>query len=311
MYRKRRKIRYYNGPASRERLRDKPWFPYAVVALVALALALILGSILGRVADRSGGKIYERKNLCDFGGVTDAAEKFADVSPLDADFLSLAGMDNGDIRTELSDLGFGDGVSVLLYDGRGGLYYASETSGIASISLTERSDVTLPEFVERAQNKGKTSIGVLISTAFSKENEAARILKKAEELAVLSEIASAAFDEVLIVGLSSDAGLAAEVNAYLRDVSELLNGRSRLGVAVDGTLAVADMARVVAASAEYADRFVLDLCGCSNEELTAAIEKNAYYLTYYKMCVMFTARDQYEIVSSYGVAGSLRFEKNP
>lgn len=310
MYRKRRKIRYYNGPVSHERLRDKPWFLYVVIALVALGVALILGSVLDGVADRTGGKLYERKNLHDFGGV-DAWEKYGALPSVDADFLSLFGLDNGDIRGELSDLEFGDGVTVLLYDGNGDVYYASELPSSTSLSLGRRSSVTLSTLAQRAEDKGKTSVGVFVSGAFAEKEQADRILGRAKELAILSEIASSGLDEILIVGLPVHQELAAEIHAYLRDVSELLNGKMRLGVAVDGELNAADIARVVAASAEYADRLVLDLCGCSNEALTAAIEKNAYYLTYYKMCVMFTEREQYEIVSSYGVSGSLRFEKNP
>lgn len=310
MYRKRRKIRYYNGPTSRERLRDKPWFPYVVIALVALVLALVVGSILGGVADKTGGKVYERKNLYDFGGVEEAAEKFADIPLLDADFLSLSNMDNGDIRSALSDLEFGGGVAVLLYDGRGGVYYSSDLSGTAGLSLTEHSSVTLSQLAQRANDKGKISVGIFVSSALTEENEATRILKRAEELAILSEIADSGMDEILLVGLPSDEALSAEVNAYVRDVSALLGGRMRLGISVDGKQNAADMARVVAAAAEYADRFVLDLCGLSNDEITTAIEKNAYYLTYYKMRVMFDLREQYEIVSSYGVSGGILFEKN-
>lgn len=307
MYRKRRKIRYYNGPASRERLRDKPWFPYALIALAALVLALIVGSILGGVVDKTGDKVYERKNLYDFGGVKEAAERFADVPSLDADFLSLVGLDSGDIRGELSDLAFGDAVATLLYDGKGGVYYSSDLSGLA---LTEHSSVSLAQLAERAQSKGRVSIGIFLTSAFLAEDQAARILKRAEELAILSEIAGSGLDEILIVGLPSDEALSAEVNAYARDVSALLNGRIRLGIAVDGKQNAADMARVVAATVEYADRFALELVGLSNEELTDAIEKNAYYLTYYRMRVMFDSREQHEIVASYGVSGGILFEKN-
>lgn len=307
MYRKRRKIRYYNGPASRERLRDKPWFPYALIALAALVLALIVGSILGGVVDKTGDKVYERKNLYDFGGVKEAAERFADVPSLDADFLSLVGLDSGDIRGELSDLAFGDAVATLLYDGKGGVYYFSDLSGLA---LTEHSSVSLAQLAERAQSKGRVSIGIFLTSAFLAEDQAARILKRAEELAILSEIAGSGLDEILIVGLPSDEALSAEVNAYARDVSALLNGRIRLGIAVDGKQNAADMARVVAATVEYADRFALELVGLSNEELTDAIEKNAYYLTYYRMRVMFDSREQHEIVASYGVSGGILFEKN-
>lgn len=309
MYRKRRKIRYYSGPVSRERLRDKPWFPYAVVALVALVLALIVGSILGGVADRTGGKVYERKNLHDFGGVEEAEERFASVPALDADYMSLSGMDNGDIRSALSNLEFGDGVAVLLYDD-GRVYYSTDLEDTTSVSLTEKSSVSLSTFAERAQGKGKVSIGIFLSSAFFEEGEAARILARAEELAILSEIASSGMDELLLVGLPSDPALAVEVNAYLRELSVLLDGRMRLGVAVDGREDATDMAHTVAVAVEYADRFTLDLRGLSDEELTAAIEANAYYLTCYKMRVMFDTREQYEIVSSYGVSGGVLFEQN-
>lgn len=309
MYRKRRKIRYYSGPTSRERLRDKPWFPYAVIALSALVLALIVGSILGGVADKTGGKVYERKNLHDFGGVEEAEERFVSVPTLDADYMSLSGLDNGDIRGALSDLAFGDGVAVLLFDGRGGVYYSSNLSG-AGLSLTQQSSVTLSQLVDRAQDKGRASVGIFVSSALLEESATARILKKAEELAILSEISTSGLDEILVLGLPSGEALSAEVNAYVRDVSALLNGRTRLGVAVDGTGKTDETARAVAATLEYADRFVLDLRGLSNEELTAAIERNAYYLTYYRMTVMFDAREQYEIVSSYGVAGGVLFDEN-
>lgn len=310
MYRKRRKIRYYSGPTSRERLRDKPWFPYAVIALVALVLALIVGSILGGVADKTGGKVYERKDLHDFGGVEEAAEKFASVPALDADHMSLAGLDNGDIRGALSDLEFGDGVAVLLYDGEGRVYYSSDLEATTSVILTEKSSVSLSSFAERAESKGRVSVGVFVSTAFAEESEAARILARAKEMAILSEIASSGMDELLLLGLPSDPALAVEVNTYLYELSTLLNGRMRLGVAVDGTGDAAAMAHAVAVTAEYADRFVLDLRGLSNEALTAAIEANAYYLTYYKMGVVFDTREQYEIISSYGVSGGVLLEKN-
>lgn len=304
MYRKRRKIRYYSGPVSRERLRDKPWFPYAVIALAALVLALIVGSILGGVADKTGGKVYERKNLHDFGGVEEAEERFASVPALDADYLSLSGMDNGDIRGALSDLEFGDGVAVLLYED-GKVYYSTDLEDTTSVSLTEMSSVSLSTFADRADSKGRVSIGVFVSSAFAEEGEAARILARAEEMAILSEIATSGMDELLLVGLPSDPALAVEVNAYLRELSAILDGRMRLGVAVDGKEEAADMAHTVAASVEYADRFALDLRGLSDEELTAAIEANAYYLTYYRMRVMFDTREQYEIVSSYGLSGGI------
>ena len=42
MRRKRRRIQYYNAEPTKERLRDKPWLPFALVALAALVIALIV-----------------------------------------------------------------------------------------------------------------------------------------------------------------------------------------------------------------------------------------------------------------------------
>ncbi len=307
MYRKRRKIRYYNGPTSRERLTAKPWFPYAVVALAALALALILGAILGSIAD-GDKKFYPKKDLLDLGGAEDTDKNFAAVTPLQGDSLSLAGKDNGDIRSALSDLSFGDTVVSVLYDGQGNVYYDSELPSSA-VSVKEKSQVTLDGFAERAADKGRISVGVFVTTAFRETDEAVRIVKKAEEMAILSEIARSAFDELVVVGLPTSAELAVEVNAYVRSAAALLDGKMSLAVAVDGTGAASDTARLVAASEAYADRLVLDLRGLADTALSSAVEKNAYYVTYYRMCVLFDSADDAALLDAYEGLGKLLVEK--
>lgn len=308
MYRRRRKIRYYNGAVARTRISAKPWFPYATVAVVALVLALILGGILGGVSKGKEIKEYPKKDLYTFGGVKEAAERLADVKVPNGDFVSMEGLENGDIRYALQELDFGDAVVTLLYDGADQVFYNSELS--ADLSLTERGSASLERFAERVNDKGKTSIGIFVSTAFDEPNEATRIVEKARELALLSEIAAAGLDQVLIVGLTGDEALLAEVNLYLCQAADLFVNQTLLCVAIDGKGSGETVARMVSAALPYADRLALDLCGMSSEEMPAAIERNAYYLTYYKMAVLFDQEEQAALLDSYSVLGKLLFEKS-
>ncbi len=308
MYRRRRKIRYYNGPSSQEKITGKPWFPFAIVALAALILALVVGAILGGIADGEDQKNYVQKNLYDFGGTEETVEKFAALSKLNGDFLSLSGKENGDIRSALSDLEFGNAVVSVLYDGQGSVYYKT---GISSevLALERKSSVTLDGFAERVDGKSKRSIGVFVSTAFENEDETARIMKTAEETVILSEIAASDVDMILIVGLPCNTDLLPEINSYLKRVYELVPGRMSLAVAVDGTGTSTDMARLVSAAEAYADRLVLDLRGFTGEMLSSEVEQNAYYLTAYRMCVLFDHREDAELLDSYGTVGKLLLEK--
>ncbi len=309
MYRKRRKIRYYNGPASQERLSAQPWFPFVMVALVALVLALILGAILGSIAKGDKGDTYDRKSLYDFGGTQETAEKFASLAKLNGDFVSLSGKDKGDFRQALSDIAFGNAVLATLYDGKGNVYYQSE---IASdlLPLNKKSDISLDYFAERVDAKSKRSIGVFVSTAFETEDEAARILKKAEEMVILSEITSSNIDMILLVGLPCHAELLPEINSFLKGVYDLVPSRMSFAVAINGTGTASDSARLIAAAEAYADRLFLDLRGLSGDALASEVEQNAYYLTYYRMNVLFDSREDVERLDAYEEVGKLLLEKN-
>ncbi len=308
LYRRRRKIRYYNGAAARTRLSAQPWFPYALVAVIALVLALILGAILGGISKGNAVKEYPKKDLYTFGGVKEAAERFADVKAPNGEFISLAGLENGDVRYALRELEFGDAVVVLLYDEAGQVFYDSDLSG--ELSLAVRSSVTPERLAERIHDSDKASIGVFVSSVWGEENEAARILKKAQELALLSELASTGMDQVMIMGLTGEEALLTEVNSYLRQVAELFEGQTLLTVAVNGMGSSEELARMVSAALPYADRFVLDLCDLADEDMTVAVERNAYYLTYYKMAVLYNKEEQGALLDAYGIEGKLLFEKN-
>ncbi len=309
MYRKRRKIRYYNGPASQEKLTAQPWFPFVVVALAALVLALILGAILGGIAKKDGSASHDRKNLYDFGGTEETAQKFASLARLNGDYVSLSGKENGDIRYVLSDLEFGNAVVTTLYDGQGNVYYNSKISSDV-LSLNEKSSVTLDGFADRVDGKDKRSIGVFVSTAFESEDEAARILKKAQETVILSEIAASDMDMILIVGLPCDSEMLPEVNSFLKSVYDLVPDRMSLAVAIDGTGAVSDSARLIAAVEAYADRLILDLRGLGGDVLASEVEQHAYYITYYRMNVLFDNREDVEVLDAYEGVGKLLLEKN-
>ncbi len=308
MYRKRRKIRYYNGPASQERLTAQPWFPFVMVALAAVVLALILGAILGGVAKGDNAPTFERKNLYDFGGTEETAEKFASLARLNGDYLSLSGMKNGDLRYKISELEFGNAVVSTLYDGQGNVYYNSNTAADL-VSLNKKANVTLDTLAERIDAKDKRSIGVFVSTAFDSEDEATRILHKAQETVILSEIASSDMDMILIVGLPCDSDLLPEVNSFLKSVYDLVPSRMSLAVAIDGTGVSSEAARLIAAAEAYADRLILDLRGLTGDALAAKVEQSAYYLTYYRMNVLIDNREDVERLDAYEGVGKLLLEK--
>ena len=96
MRRKRRRIQYYNAEPTKERLRDKPWLPFLLVALAALVIALIVGAILGGIAERTDREGIPYGDLADLGGV-DAPDKTYDTLQFAGNYnlrgLSVANLD--------------------------------------------------------------------------------------------------------------------------------------------------------------------------------------------------------------------------
>ena len=308
MHRKRRRIQYYSGEPTLARLRDKTWFPLAILIAAALVLAIIVGSILGGIADRAQISGFEHKDLLDFGGVDKPEEKFGTLKRFTGDTVDLWGMAEGDFRRAISDLPEGNAVGVLLYDGEGGVYFDTDLIEKGEASLQVKAPITAEEIADTAKAKDRYSIGVFVTGAFRESDEQIRILRISQEIALLSELASAGIRQLLIVGFPTDSDDVSAVNSYVRQAREFC-GNVTLGVAISSEDASSSgIARLVACTEEYVDSYMIDMRDVSADQLGGHIERNAYFLTAYNMRLMLAGAERETLVSvaeQYGVKSYL------
>ena len=300
MRRKRRRIQYYNAEPTRERLRDKPWLPAVILVAVALISALLVGTILGNVAARSRREGVNWGDLGEYGGVS-AEKRYDGLYPVRSDHVSLSGLDESDFSRAIRDLPESNGVSVLLYDGQGGVYFdaelAKKTDGWRVLS-----PITPEELVGAATDRERYVVGFFETGAFREADEQLRLLAVAREIALLRELATAGIGEVVILGLPEETEQADAVQSYVRQADEAL-GNVPLGVAV-GT-DVERTAQTVARTEAYADAFYLDARALSDEALGRAVTTHAYYLTYYNMRLMLSDADRETalgVADGFGIA---------
>lgn len=288
MRRRRRRIQYYSAEPTRERLRDKPWVPFALIALTALVIALVVGSILGGIARRTERDGITYGDLADFGGV-DAEKTYETLFSVRAEFVSTSGMDGRDFEDAVEDLPEGNAVGFWLYDGRGGVWFDTALAHKTAEKLTVRAPVTATELVETATSEDRYSVGYFVTGAFGETDEQLRLLTVAHEMALLAELAAAGIREVVVVGLPADAEWATEVARYVRQADEVL-GQTILGVAVSAESG--DAARLVGVTEAFADCYFLDLRSLSGDVLGKAVTESAYYLTKYRMRLMLDGTDR-------------------
>lgn len=292
--RKRRKIRYYNGPAYATKITQQVWFPFVAVAVAALLLGLVLGLILSAVSSDSKLARLPARGLAEFGGVEDPIEKYAPLLAVTGGTVDPLGMSEAELKKAMvrDD---GNAVGVLLFDGA--LHYDSELSlGYEDGGLAAKT------IARCAEAKSRYSVAIFVSAAFAETDTAKRAYEKGRELALLCEIASAGFREILIFGLPSEEAYVSEVSLYLAGVRDF-SPHTYVGVALAGNLGDAEIARLVASTEMSADSFALDLRGLEKDAAGKAVERNAYYLTQYNMRVIFDASA--EIASSYTLSSYL------
>lgn len=289
MRHRRRRIQYYNAEPTRERLRDKPWVPFALIAIVALVIALIVGAILGSIARRTDRNGITYGDLADFGGVDTPEKTYENLYAVHADFVASDGMGQKDFKNAVRDLPDGNAVGVWLYDGRGGVWFDTSLANKTAEKLTVRASLTADELAETAQNEKRYGVGYFVTGAFAENDEQLRLLTVAHEMALLSELASSGLREVVLVGLPANAEWAIEVSRYVRQADEVLGGVI-LGVAVPAESDAA--ARLVGVTESYADSYFLDARALSGDALGKAVTENAYYLTAYRMRIMLNEADR-------------------
>ena len=286
--RQHRRIQYYNAEPTRARLQDKPWFPFAIVALAALVAALIAGAIFGGVARRSDRDSLIYRDLAEFGGVEEPAEKFGGLYTVTSLFVDHEGMDRSAVRGEVQELTGGNAAAFWVYDGQGGTFFqsllADKTGGVMA-----RAYLSAKDLVSAADADGRYAVGYLMTGAFYEADEQLRLLKTAQEMALIAELADAGMREIVIVGLSTKAEYADRVNDYVRQAYGLC-GHTYLSVMVP---AEADkMARLVGATEGYVDGYFMDAREYADKELTRAVTECAYYLTLYNMRLVLSDADR-------------------
>ena len=301
MRRRRRRIQDYNAEPTRIRLLDKPWVPFAAVAAVALAVALITGAILGSIARRADRDGITYGDLSDFGG-TEVSKTYEGLYALKSDFVVSRGMTDKTLKGALRDLPDGNGAGVWVYDGRGGAWFETTLANKTAEKLNSLSSFTAEELANTMRNEDRYSVGYFVTGAFEETDEQVRILTVAHEMALLSELATAGVREIVLVGLPADAGNATAVSRYVRQADEVLGG-AVLGIAVPANSD--DLARLVGTTETFADSYFLDLRELSGKPLADAITKNAYFITCYRMRLMLNEADREgiaAIVEGFGVA---------
>ncbi len=297
MFHRRRKIRYYNGPERTDKLIEKVWFPFAAVAVAALVFGLVLGAILGGVAKNSKYARLSHHDLSEFGGVENPNAKYATLMEIRAQTVDPAGMDAAQFRSTIWQMD-GNAVGILLFDGN------PHFDGGEQVGYDGTGKLGVEEMVQLAADKNCYSVGYFTVKSFTESSSAKRTYEKGRELSLLSDIVASGIRELIIFGLPADEILAKEVSLYIAQIRDF-STTVTLGVGISAGESDAAIARLVAATQENVDSYVLDLRTESSVE--TAIERNAYYLSQYHMRT-FLAEDS-EVVEAYGIKSYLLWEK--
>lgn len=310
MYRKRRKIQSYRG-TSRGSFGGS--FKFIVIAVIALAVvsALITGAVLGKNAEKSGVGSFGRHNLTDFGGVKEPAEDYESLGTLKAAYVISAGVDRQGFKGAVNNADEGNAIAFKTGDGVGNLFFASETAAKIGSGLTAVSTVTASEIAEIISDEGRLAVAYFYSSAFAEEDDAVRIVKAAEETALMSELASEGIDEIVVFGLPDDSDHSKNLKAYMAGL-EAACGTANVCVALSNTyLGGTGATRVINATEGYADAYAADLSGLSGDGLASAIERYAYFITNYNMRLIVSAADEtvkdetLTLLEAYGIESYL------
>ena len=304
MRRKRRRIQYYSGEKTTAGLRDRTWFPFVAVAVSAIVLALIVGAILGAVAGGSQKKDVPHRDLIDFGGVEQPEVKYAELPSVQAGWIDLSGLDSSALRSTLKECEAGNAVAFVAYDGKQTVYFNTTLTDKTDAPLVERSEVTAADVVRRTEAEEYYSIALFTVGALNELDEQLRLIKTSQELALISELASAGINEIILCGLPTDSDDLEGVNRYVRQAFEVV-GNTRLGILVSHEDALTSgISRLVGATNAYADSYVLDLRDAENAG--NVIEKNAYFLTAYRMRLMLREAEELPaVIEQYSIESYL------
>ncbi len=294
MRHKRKKIRFYAGDVTRHARPRPVWLIPMLIVVAALALALIVGAVLGGSAGDSHRDRKAPVSLTDFGGTKAAEGHYAELFPLSAHGFSLGATTVDELEELVDELPEGNGLAFVLNDTQKKLYFSTELFDKTDISFSQKNDISTGSLLKMADRKERYAVGFFNSTALREADPQLALLSMAEELALLSELAEAGFRELVILGLPSEEEHLATVNSYMREAKRVC-GDTILGLSLPTDGAV--ISAMLAATEGYADSYYLDARPLSDDALNTATETLAYYLTAYAMRVVLS--DQGEATDAY------------
>lgn len=167
-------------------------------------------------------------------------------------------------------------------------------------------DIRLEEYSSLIHKYEGRACGYFISSAFDCEDENLRRVKKAYEIALLSEAAKSGIDDIMILGITVTEENSDEVAKYLSDLNSAA-GDCSIGIAINaGTLLLTENEVYIAAKLKSACDFValdlrnLDFSGVSESDggtptnLAQYLHEIKYYLSSYSLRLVFSdANDQF------------------
>lgn len=306
MYRRKRKIQGFYKP-SRSRLGGGFKLIIIAVALLALVSAIITGTVLGKNAEKSSLQSYGRHNLTDFGGVKLPAADYAALKTVRAEYVSSVGADKSAFKKDVGASDNGNAICFKTSDREGNIFFRPELMSKTPISFNVMGAMTAEEAVSAVNDSGKVSIAHFHSKALLESDPQLRIMKTAEEIAMLSELCSAGVFEIAVFDLPDESDKVTNVTPYLA-LLESVSKRTNICVVLSkANMESSGVTRIINATEGYSDAYAIDMSGVGNSDLGQMIEKCAYFITNYNMRVIVadsegeTKEETIAILSSYGI----------
>lgn len=306
MYRKRRKVQSFYG-TSRSRFSGSFKMILAAVVLLAALSAFITGAVLSRSASKSALDSYGRHNLTDFGGVEQPAEDYTALRNVKAGYVNSTGADKSSFKKQIAELSDGNAVAFKVNDGEGNVFFSSALPSKNDVSLNFMSPATAEELIKAVSDSDKISVAYFYTDAYSEEDSQLRIIKTAEEIALISELCSEGLYEIALYDLPDDTDKSAYVRSYLSWL-EAVCGKTNICVVLSkSNIETSGSTRIINATEGYADAYAIDMSEVENASLGAMIEKCAYYITKYNARVIVadaaeeTRNETLAILEAYGI----------
>lgn len=273
----RQRRRKYRSASPEGRLRLRVALIWTGAAVGGLFLALLIGNILGKIADGMPDGTA--------GGDTGLYKyKTGDIPPLDAHFLELSGQNDETFGSSAEALP--DGVKAVSLCLKSGAYPSYRSEVCYALTGSYGGSADLKNAISRLKGKGLYVSCFFGSSVAAAVGDYALGVATEYEAALILEAFSAGADEVILTGLPTDREGMARVSQVCRRVRESVK-EARLGTAVSfGSLSACEnIGYVIDTYLSFADVFCLDASVGSEEGAVSSLE---YYFKSYPIRLLIS-----------------------